>query len=358
MNRFAAKARREDQPQHRGGVRQAPATAGLSVVPPGDRGGLQRSEVASTAAAGDGADAGAWLQGEAAAGPAAARAEGRPGDKATPTAAKRPAAQQGCGAAPPSLAPWTCGALSTSGMAVLLLLILLEAFAPSSSRTSRPYSRHYQPQVNRQPVMAGDDQGWFAVSPREALRPATRQSVGDLTRLLDGELARGSASAEVLLLRLRQIKQAPRDAEPKQAPAPKPAPRRWEPEQAAPAPAPSTCRQPPAPAPEPRGLAQVLWSVAAAATGLPATPPAPPEPAAAAPAQAGAPLRQRPDIIGLDDPIEFAPLNPKQVGSIAYKRYEKYKAARTAREALAHGALTHDINFDLKQGYCKRRVGA
>lgn len=59
-----------------------------------------------------------------------------------------------------------------------------------------------------------------------------------------------------------------------------------------------------------------------------------------------------------EDEIVFQEANPKPKGSQAHDRYDKYKAARTVREALVRGATKDDIAYDLKRGFLKRRSGS
>lgn len=61
-----------------------------------------------------------------------------------------------------------------------------------------------------------------------------------------------------------------------------------------------------------------------------------------------------PGGFGEDDAIEFLQDNPKKAGNSSYDRYEKYKVARTVREALALGAAKGDIVHDAKRGFLKR----
>ena len=55
-----------------------------------------------------------------------------------------------------------------------------------------------------------------------------------------------------------------------------------------------------------------------------------------------------------DDPIEFVQTNPKKVGGTAFHRYEKYKAAKTVKEALSLGAAKGDVLYDWAKGFIKR----
>jgi len=55
-----------------------------------------------------------------------------------------------------------------------------------------------------------------------------------------------------------------------------------------------------------------------------------------------------------DDAIRFVQQNPKTPDSLAYKRYDKYKTAKTVQQALNLGATRPDIRYDYKFCYCKR----
>lgn len=57
---------------------------------------------------------------------------------------------------------------------------------------------------------------------------------------------------------------------------------------------------------------------------------------------------------GLEEPIQFLQTNPKKAGGTSFHRYEKYKHAKTVKEALALGAAKGDIAYDWKQGFFKR----
>merc|ERR1712136_22670 len=46
--------------------------------------------------------------------------------------------------------------------------------------------------------------------------------------------------------------------------------------------------------------------------------------------------------------------NPKKKGAAAHIRYEKYKAAKTPREAMALGASKGDVGHDFKKGFMRR----
>lgn len=60
------------------------------------------------------------------------------------------------------------------------------------------------------------------------------------------------------------------------------------------------------------------------------------------------------DLPGEDDPIEFDVVNKKRMGSAAWERFEKYKQAKTMRQALELGAARGDIKYDLKSGLCRK----
>lgn len=57
---------------------------------------------------------------------------------------------------------------------------------------------------------------------------------------------------------------------------------------------------------------------------------------------------------GLEEPIQFLQTNPKKAGGTSFHRYEKYKHAKTVKEALGLGAAKGDIAYDWKQGFFKR----
>jgi hypothetical protein len=61
-------------------------------------------------------------------------------------------------------------------------------------------------------------------------------------------------------------------------------------------------------------------------------------------------------VKGISDsePIKFDQTNPKRAGTDACDRYEKYKSAKTIREAMALGAAKGDISNDVSRGFCKR----
>jgi len=62
------------------------------------------------------------------------------------------------------------------------------------------------------------------------------------------------------------------------------------------------------------------------------------------------------DACPLDnEPIAFVQTNPKTKGKTSWDRYEKYKAARTPKEALSLGAAKGDLLHDFKKGFMKRR---
>mmetsp|Transcript_45387 Transcript_45387/g.84667 ORF Transcript_45387/g.84667 Transcript_45387/m.84667 type:complete len:194 (+) Transcript_45387:135-716(+) len=56
----------------------------------------------------------------------------------------------------------------------------------------------------------------------------------------------------------------------------------------------------------------------------------------------------------LEEPIEFLQDNPKKAGGAPFERYEKYKVAKTIKEALSLGAAKGDIQFDWQRGWFKR----
>jgi hypothetical protein len=57
---------------------------------------------------------------------------------------------------------------------------------------------------------------------------------------------------------------------------------------------------------------------------------------------------------GDDEPIVFEQENPKKKGAAAHIRYEKYKAAKTPRDAMALGASKGDVGHDFKKGFMRR----
>jgi len=103
----------------------------------------------------------------------------------------------------------------------------------------------------------------------------------------------------------------------------------------------------------------------AAAASPGAASPAAASPAAAAAAKGGAgkkrpaPAQPAPPAAGAkcpqdDDAVVFLDENPKRAGTGAHARYEKYKSAKTPREALSLGAVAGDIANDFKKGYLSR----
>lgn len=70
------------------------------------------------------------------------------------------------------------------------------------------------------------------------------------------------------------------------------------------------------------------------------------ERAKALPARSGVPTD--------DEPIRYEQENPKKAGSTAAERYDKYKVARTPREAISLGAAKGDIKYDFERGWLKR----
>ncbi|CAE8617364.1 unnamed protein product [Polarella glacialis] len=58
--------------------------------------------------------------------------------------------------------------------------------------------------------------------------------------------------------------------------------------------------------------------------------------------------------IGEHEPIEFTQAHSKKTGSASWTRYEKYKVAKTIREALTLGAARGDLKVDLEKGLCKK----
>eukprot|EP00440_Ansanella_granifera_P056102 gb/GFBE01060806.1/.p1 GENE.gb/GFBE01060806.1/~~gb/GFBE01060806.1/.p1 ORF type:complete len:281 (+),score=63.49 gb/GFBE01060806.1/:1-843(+) len=59
--------------------------------------------------------------------------------------------------------------------------------------------------------------------------------------------------------------------------------------------------------------------------------------------------------IGDDEHIVFQQENPRKAGTQTWSRYEKYKVAKTLREALSLGAARGDLKGDLEKGLCKRQ---
>eukprot|EP00930_Biecheleria_cincta_P091500 TRINITY_DN81086_c0_g1_i1.p1 TRINITY_DN81086_c0_g1~~TRINITY_DN81086_c0_g1_i1.p1 ORF type:complete len:282 (-),score=64.51 TRINITY_DN81086_c0_g1_i1:115-918(-) len=58
---------------------------------------------------------------------------------------------------------------------------------------------------------------------------------------------------------------------------------------------------------------------------------------------------------GDNEPIEYQQNNPKQAGKGGHERYEKYKKAKTIKEALELGAVRGDIKYDWQRGFYKRK---
>jgi len=56
----------------------------------------------------------------------------------------------------------------------------------------------------------------------------------------------------------------------------------------------------------------------------------------------------------LDEPVLYLQDNPKKAGSAGWQRYEKYKRAKTPREALALGSASGDLKHDWKKGFYAR----
>merc|ERR1711957_553564 len=52
--------------------------------------------------------------------------------------------------------------------------------------------------------------------------------------------------------------------------------------------------------------------------------------------------------------ISFEQTNPKAEGSLSHKRYQKYKKAKTAEQAMRLGAAQGDLKHDFGKGYLKR----
>lgn len=74
-----------------------------------------------------------------------------------------------------------------------------------------------------------------------------------------------------------------------------------------------------------------------------------------------APLRKRPreatsrSVCPLEDePVTFQARNPKKAGTASAERYDKYKVAKTRREAMQLGASKGDLQHDFKKGFMKR----
>jgi len=57
--------------------------------------------------------------------------------------------------------------------------------------------------------------------------------------------------------------------------------------------------------------------------------------------------------LGEDVKIEYKQSNPKKTGGSAFDRYEKYKAAKTVKQAQDFGASKGDIKYDMDKGFCK-----
>ncbi|CAJ1344449.1 unnamed protein product, partial [Effrenium voratum] len=75
----------------------------------------------------------------------------------------------------------------------------------------------------------------------------------------------------------------------------------------------------------------------------------------AKPSRAGGGLVENQDgMPGFEEPIEFLQTNPKKAGATSFDRYEKYKMAKTIKQALALGAAKGDIQYDWKKGYFKK----
>jgi hypothetical protein len=88
-----------------------------------------------------------------------------------------------------------------------------------------------------------------------------------------------------------------------------------------------------------------------AATATPEAGCSPGEAAAPTPKGSGGSDAAQP---GADEPIAFQQENPKRVGTNGWTRYEKYKTAKTGKEALALGAAKGDLMYDWKKGFFKR----
>ena len=58
---------------------------------------------------------------------------------------------------------------------------------------------------------------------------------------------------------------------------------------------------------------------------------------------------------GEHEPIEYDQTNFKRPGSSGHERYEKYKKAKTIKEALELGAFRGDIKYDWQRGFYKRK---
>jgi len=55
-----------------------------------------------------------------------------------------------------------------------------------------------------------------------------------------------------------------------------------------------------------------------------------------------------------DERVTFVVKNPKREGTSSYDRYQKYKKAKTPREAMQLGANKGDLVYDHKKGHLKR----
>merc|ERR1712060_184280 len=55
-----------------------------------------------------------------------------------------------------------------------------------------------------------------------------------------------------------------------------------------------------------------------------------------------------------DEKICFEKTNPKRPGTGAFKRYQKYKKAKTVREMLKLGGERIDVQHDFRKGYMRR----
>jgi len=53
----------------------------------------------------------------------------------------------------------------------------------------------------------------------------------------------------------------------------------------------------------------------------------------------------------MDRALRIQQENPKKAGSSAWRRYEKYKKAKTVKQFLKLGAVKGDLHFDMKRGY-------
>ena len=59
-------------------------------------------------------------------------------------------------------------------------------------------------------------------------------------------------------------------------------------------------------------------------------------------------------MVDHDELIRSQACNPKQCGTAAWERYEKYKVATTVGDALQLGATVVDIKHDLKRCFAMR----